>query len=57
MKRRYFFQQLASGLIAAAAPALFLPKLVKPQWRAPKPKYKALGFRCYEIRLPTLLYK
>lgn len=32
MNRRYFFSQLASGLIAAAAPALFLPKLIKPTW-------------------------
>lgn len=35
MNRRYFFKQLASGLVAAAAPALFLPKLIKPQWKAP----------------------
>ena len=33
MDRRYFFKQLASGLIAAVAPTLFLPKLVKPQWK------------------------
>lgn len=34
MNRRYFFHQLASGLIAASVPSLFLPKLVRPRWKA-----------------------
>jgi hypothetical protein len=34
MQRRQFFRQLASGLIVASAPALFLPKIVKPKWKA-----------------------
>jgi hypothetical protein len=33
MNRRYFFQQLASGLIAATAPMLFLPKIIRPGWK------------------------
>lgn len=33
MNRRYFFKSLASGLVAAATPTLFLPKLIKPVWR------------------------
>ena len=33
MNRRFFFRQLASGLVAAAAPSLFLPKLIKPRWK------------------------
>jgi len=33
--RRYFLRTLASGLVAAAAPSLFLPKLVKPGWKVP----------------------
>ncbi len=32
MDRRYFLSKLASGLVAAAAPGLFIPKLIKPQW-------------------------
>lgn len=32
MNRRYFFSKLASGLVAAVAPGLFIPKLIKPQW-------------------------
>jgi hypothetical protein len=32
VNRRYFFRQLASGILAATAPALFLPKLTKPGW-------------------------
>lgn len=39
MNRRYFFRQLASGLVAAAAPSLFLPKLIKPGWKA-RPKFQ-----------------
>lgn len=32
--RRSFFKQLASGLIAVAAPTLFLPKLIEiPKWK------------------------
>src|SRR6266576_7100987 len=34
MNRRNFFQRVASGLFVAAAPTLFLPKLIKPQWKA-----------------------
>ncbi len=33
MNRRYFFRTLASGLAIAAAPDLFLPKLIKPVWK------------------------
>jgi hypothetical protein len=33
MNRRYFFRSLASGLVAATAPQLFLPKLIKPAWK------------------------
>jgi len=33
MDRRRFFSQLASGLLVAAAPQLFLPKLIKPAWK------------------------
>jgi len=33
MDRRYFFKALASGLVAATAPGLFLPKLIKPAWK------------------------
>lgn len=33
MDRRYFFKALASGLVAVTSPELFLPKLVKPQWK------------------------
>lgn len=33
MNRRNFFRSLASGLIVAAAPQIFLPKLVKPVWK------------------------
>lgn len=33
--RRRFFTQLASGLIVAAAPSLFLPKIIKPAWSKP----------------------
>lgn len=34
MNRRHFFRQLASGLVTVSAPSLFLPKLIKPAWRA-----------------------
>ena len=50
--RRYFFRQLASGLVAASSPGLFLPKLIKPGWKAPRPRYQACEFTCYEIRKP-----
>lgn len=33
MNRRSFFNRLTSGLFAASAPALFLPKLIKPAWK------------------------
>ena len=36
MNRRNFFTQLASGIVVAAAPAVFLPKLIKPAWKVPK---------------------
>lgn len=36
MNRRYFFKGLASGLVAACSPGLFLPKIIKPVWRAPR---------------------
>ena len=36
MDRRYFFKALASGLVAATAPGLFLPKLIKPAWKVPE---------------------
>jgi len=61
--RRYFFRQLASGLVAAAAPGLFLPKLIKPGWKVrPQPdsitdpqtgltlRYQPLNFSAYEMR-------
>lgn len=32
MKRRLFFQRLASGLLATTSAGLFLPKLIKPRW-------------------------
>jgi hypothetical protein len=32
MNRRFFFK-----LVGAAAPALFLPKLIKPAWKLPRP--------------------
>ena len=38
MDRRHFFKHLASGLVVAAAPELFLPKLVKPSWRISRPR-------------------
>lgn len=34
MNRRYFFKALSSGLVAATSAELFLPKLVKPSWKA-----------------------
>lgn len=52
MNRRYFFQQLASGLVAAAAPTLFLPRLVKPKWKALREPYQALSWSVYFIDLP-----
>jgi len=33
--RRFFFKQLACGLVAAVSPGLFLPKLIKPVWKLP----------------------
>jgi len=33
LDRRYFFKALASGLVAAVSPELFLPKLIKPAWK------------------------
>jgi hypothetical protein len=33
MNRRYFFNQLAGSLLAVAAPTLFLPKIIKPEWK------------------------
>jgi len=35
INRRYFLKTLASGLVAATAPNLFLPKLIKPAWKVP----------------------
>lgn len=42
MNRRGFFEQLASGLLVAAAPTIFVPKLISPVW---KPMRAALAFR------------
>lgn len=33
MNRRHFFQKLASGILVAAAPNLFIPKLIAPRWK------------------------
>lgn len=33
MNRRHFFTRLASGLLVAAAPDLFIPKLIAPRWK------------------------
>lgn len=52
MNRRYFFQQLASGLIAAAAPALFIPKLIKPGWKS----VPLGGPDCCEVSIAWLLH-
>jgi hypothetical protein len=52
MNRRYFFEKLASGLIAASAPTLFLPKLIKPQWTKPRFRYEKLVFTLSYIDLP-----
>lgn len=54
MNRRHFFHQLASGLIAASAPSLFLPKLIKPAWKV-RLKYQYCGFLSYDIALPLLV--
>lgn len=35
MNRRKFFKQLASGLLVASAPSIFVPKLIKPVWKVP----------------------
>lgn len=51
MNRRYFFKQLASGLVAATAPGLFLPKAIKPEWKA---KFQICGFET-QIILADLL--
>jgi hypothetical protein len=47
MNRRYFFQALASGLVAASSPGLFLPKLIKPAWKPERPV--VIGENWYRI--------
>jgi len=36
MNRRSFFTQLASGLVVASAPSIWVPKLIKPKWKLTK---------------------
>ncbi len=35
MKRRSFFKVIVGGLVAAAGPQIFVPKLIKPIWKPP----------------------
>jgi hypothetical protein len=35
MNRRLFFKKLTGVIIAASAPTIFLPKLIKPVWKVP----------------------
>ena len=40
MNSRDFFTRLASGLFVSAAPGPFLPKLIKPAWKALPPVFR-----------------
>jgi hypothetical protein len=33
MNRRKFFTELASGIVIASSPQIFLPRLIKPIWK------------------------
>ena len=50
--RRHFFRQLSSGLVVAAAPQVFMPKLTKPTW----PKLKSFEYRAELLVAPRFLY-
>ncbi len=54
MNRRNFFRDLVSGLVITSSPQIFIPKLIKPRWKAVENNLKA-GFYGYLEEGPIII--